>query len=183
MGTIPPRESRVQREIGQIRPFSSVAQEAVVGLLRTASEVQGRFSALLEPHGLSFPQYNVLRILRGAGGALPTMHIGSRLIDRTPGITRLVDRLEARGLVVRTRTPEDRRVVVCSLTESGAELLSRLDAPVSELDEACMEALAVEDVVQLVGLLDRIRAGSGDVAGHPEGPDAPSETQEPLKGP
>ena len=87
--------SQLKREIRQNRPFRSRSQEASLGLFRTADLLRRRFHAVLEPKGITQQQYNVLRILRGAGdGGLPTLTIAERMVERTPGITRLLDRLE-----------------------------------------------------------------------------------------
>ena len=89
--------SALQREIRQRRPFQSAGHEAVLGLLRTADLVRRLGTALVEPYGITLQQFNVLRILRGAGGdGLPTLEVASRMIEQTPGVTRLLDRLEAK---------------------------------------------------------------------------------------
>src|SRR6185295_1524706 len=109
--------SALQREIRQTRPFRSRSQEAMLALLRTADQVHRSFARVVEPHGITLQQYNVLRILRGAGDAgLPTLEIGARMIERSPGVTRLIDRLEAKGWVRRERCPHDRRQVLCWIT-------------------------------------------------------------------
>ena len=88
--------SALQRELRQRRPFQSPAHEAVLGLMRTADLVRRQAAALIEPHGITLQQFNVLRILRGAGGeGLPTLEVAERMIEQTPGVTRLLDRLEA----------------------------------------------------------------------------------------
>lgn len=157
--------SRVQREIGQRRPFRSRRQEAVVALLRTTDVIRWLASRVLEVHGITPQQYNVLRILRGAGTkGLPTLEIGGRMIERAPGITRLMDRLEAKGLVRRERCPADRRQVLCYIAPAGLELLERLDQPVDEFDHAAFAMLSDREVEGLVTLLDRIRAGHGAAA-------------------
>src|SRR5438445_6730714 len=119
---------RLEQEIKQKRPFPSQRQRAVVGLLRTA-DVVGRFvDAVIEHQGVTGQQYNVLRILRGAGErGLPTLEIAERMIEQTPGITRLIDRLEAKKLVLRERCAADRRQVFCRITPAGLDLLTRLD--------------------------------------------------------
>ncbi len=101
--------SRLQEEIKQTKPFRSVSQEAMIGLFRTTDMLRRRASTLLDPEGITPQQYNVLRILRGAGTeGLPTLEIASRMIEQAPGITRLLDRLETKRLVSRERCPEDR---------------------------------------------------------------------------
>src|SRR6266513_6324325 len=115
--------------------FRSREQEATLGLLRTADAMKRGLAQVIEPHGITPQQYNVLRILRGAGPAgLPTLTIGERMIEQTPGTTRLVDRLERKGLVTRTPCPTDRRRVFCQITEKGLELLPKLDEAVNRCD-------------------------------------------------
>ena len=150
-------------EIRQTRPFRSRAQEATLGLLHTADRITRRIDAVLAPEGITQQQYNVLRILRGAGEeGIPTLSIAQRMIQRTPGITRLIDRLLKKGLVRRERTPTDRRQVLCHVTEPGLELLARLEEPVNQLDEDFLGTLEDGEIRTLIGLLDRIRADMGD---------------------
>lgn len=179
--------SRLKRELKQTRPFRSPHQEAAIGLLRTADVLRRQFEELFRPHGITMQQYNVLRILRGARPeALRTMEIADRMIERTPGITRLVDRLEEKGLVRRTRSREDRRCVLCSVTDEGLELLEELDDPVDEADEEALAMLDEEEVERLIEYLDRIREGHEGVeagegaaggddpgGGNADGPDGP----------
>ncbi|HWZ86101.1 MAG TPA: MarR family transcriptional regulator, partial [Thermoanaerobaculia bacterium] len=88
-----PKQSALAREIRQTKPFQSRRHEAALGLLKTVDELRQRTSSVLEPFGVTDQQYNVLRILRGAGGAgLPTLDIAGRMVERAPGITRLIDR-------------------------------------------------------------------------------------------
>src|SRR6266576_2721240 len=111
--------------------FRSREQEAALGLLRTADAVKRSLAQVIEPHGITAQQYNVLRILRGAGAdGLPTLEIADRMIEQTPGITRLIDRLESKKLVWRERSSTDRRCVYCRITAAGIALLARLDGPV-----------------------------------------------------
>jgi DNA-binding MarR family transcriptional regulator len=153
------RGSTAQQAIRQTRPFRSAAQEAVVALLLAAEAVRNRFAALLAGHEeITFQQYNVLRILRGAGGdGLPTLEIVARMVEKTPGITRLIDRLEAARLVERERPDRDRRQVFCRITARGAKLLQQLDPQVDALDDDSLSPLAKSELTALVALLDRIR--------------------------
>ena len=113
---------------------------------------------VVEPAGVTLQQYNVLRILRGAGDAgLPTLEIADRMIERTPGITRLLDRLEAKQLVRRSRCPKDRRQMLCWITPEGGTLLASLDAPMIAAQDAVVAALSREDQQQLIALLERVR--------------------------
>ena len=127
-------------------------------ILRTADFLRRRFAAILEPHGLTGQQYNVLRILRGARpDPLPTMEIAARMIEKTPAITGLIDRLVAKGLVERRQRADDRRCVLCSITPAGLDLLAELDAPIGEADEAALAAISEEDAEGLTDLLATVR--------------------------
>jgi hypothetical protein len=102
--------SRLQQELKQNRPFRSIYQEAALSVMKTADAIRRDLGRKLEPSDITVQQYNVLRILRGAGAqGLPTLAIGDRLIEETPGMTRLLDRLEAKALVRRVRCEQDRR--------------------------------------------------------------------------
>jgi DNA-binding MarR family transcriptional regulator len=126
--------------------------------MRTADIVRRAISTVVEPQGLTVQQYNVLRILRGAGErGLPTLEIAERMIERTPGITRLVDRLEAKKLVDRERSASDRRQVFCRITPAGLQLVGRLDDPVNHSNESGLGALSKREMSQLIELLDRTR--------------------------
>jgi DNA-binding MarR family transcriptional regulator len=152
--------SQLQREIRQGKPFRSRGQEVVVALLRTADLVRRAVARALEPHDITPQQYNVLRILRGAGNeGLPTLEIAERMIEHAPGVTRLLDRLEAKGLVRRERCREDRRQVLCWLTPPGLELVGRLDEPVDNADVEAVANLSPEDQEKLLRLLEGVRSG------------------------
>lgn len=152
------RQSLLQRELRQNRPFASVGQEALLGILRTADHLARELGQIIEPAGVTGQQYNVLRILRGAGNAgLPTLEIAERMVERTPGITRLLDRLEAKHLVRRLRCPKDRRQMLCWITEEGLALLASLDAPVNAANASLVARLARADQEHLIDLLDQIR--------------------------
>ena len=113
---------------------------------------------MFRPYGLTPTQYNVLRILRGAGGGgLPTLTVAERMVERTPGVTRLIDRMERRGWVSRRRCVEDRRVVWCEITAFGLELLDDLEEPVRIVDDTLFGVLTPLEVEELLGHLDRIR--------------------------
>jgi DNA-binding MarR family transcriptional regulator len=158
---MPRRPSALQAELRQRTPFASLGAEATVSLLRTASVVRRSLARVVEREGLSLAQYNVLRILRGAGDAgLPTLAIRDRLIEEAPGITRLVDKLEGAGLLRRERSTPDRRQVVCYLTARGRALLRRLDAAVAAADAAAVASLTKQERRRLVQLLERIRGHS-----------------------
>jgi DNA-binding MarR family transcriptional regulator len=153
-----PRPSALQRELQQSKPFPRPEQEGAVALLRTADLVRRTAERALEPLGVTPQQYNVLRILRGARpGPLPTLEIADRMIERAPGITRLLDRLEARALVRRERCREDRRRVLCSITPAGLELLRAADDPMREAERDIMGRLRGPRLTQLLKLLGTLR--------------------------
>ena len=141
--------------------FRSREQEATLGLLRTADAMKRRLAQVIEPHGITPQQYNVLRILRGAGAdGLPTLTIGERMIEQTPGVTRLVDRLERKGLVACNPCPKDRRRVFCKITAKGLDLLNELDDPVNRWDAQAVSVLPPSELDSLINLLDRVRASN-----------------------
>ena len=151
--------SQLQREIRQGKPFRSRGQEVVVALLRTADLVRRAVSQAVETHDITLQQYNVLRILRGAGDqGLPTLEIADRMIEHAPGVTRLLDRLEAKGLVRRERCRQDRRQVLCHATSEAGRLLASLDGPMAAAAEQALSPLDRKGTQTLIGLLDAIRA-------------------------
>jgi DNA-binding MarR family transcriptional regulator len=155
-------KSSLQEEIGKRHPFESPEEEATLNLVRTLDHLQQEFVLLFGEHGVSGPQYNVLRILRSVGGeGLPCQEIAGRMITRMPDITRLVDRLEAAGFVERRRTAEDRRVVLVTITRAGLDVLARLDAPVRELHRRQLGHLSRADLAELNRLLVKVRRPGG----------------------
>jgi len=167
--------SQLQREIRQTRPFRSRAHEATVALMRTADVLSQAFGKVVDPTGLTAQQYNVLRILRGAGEAgLPTLEIAERMIERAPGITRLLDRLEQKDLVRRERCAGDRRQVLCWPTASALALLAKLDPEIDALETRSLAALPQSDQQRLIDFLDIVRAA------HPSCSRAASPTEPEL---
>lgn len=147
-----------------------------MGLLRAADDLRRALARGLEPFGLTNQQYNVLRILRGAGATGLAVHeLADRMVERTPGVTRLVDRLVDAGWVERVRSGADRRVVACHILPEGQALLDRIEPAVEALDLRVAMALDPEAQSVFIGLLDRFREG---VAGPAPAPDAvpPSST-------
>ena len=153
---------RLQRELRQNKPFQSPAQEAVLGLLRTADLMRRLISAIVEPHGLTLQQFNVLRILRGADAegrdGTPTLDIADRMIEQTPGVTRLLDRLEAKELVRRQRCPKDRRQHLCWITPKGLAILARLDEASARANEELMKGLRAKERETFIRLMEAVRA-------------------------
>ena len=148
----------LREEIRQTKPFESPAEEAILSLFRTTDLLQRTFARLVEPHGISLQQYNVLRILRGAGKqGMPTLDIADRMIEKAPGITRLLDKLEAKQLVRRERCPEDRRQVLCWITGPGLRLLSELQKPMAAAGQKAMEPVTTDSLRALIRQLETIR--------------------------
>lgn len=134
----------------------------MIAILHTADRLRRSGEALLAPHDITLQQFNVLRILRGARPeGLCTLTIAQRMIEQTPGITRLIDRLEQKGLVRRVRSEEDRRQVWCRITPAGERLLERLDDPVEQFDRAAVRGLSPADQDQLTALLGQLLGEPG----------------------
>jgi DNA-binding MarR family transcriptional regulator len=136
----------------------SLAQDAVISVYRTNEFLRHQAAPIFETEVITAQQYNVLRILRGAGaGGLSTQEIGARMVQNTPGVTRLLDRLESKRLVTRRRPDTDRRVQLCSITDVGSELLEDLDPPMRQSADRAMSVLSNEEAITLMQLLERIR--------------------------
>jgi MarR family transcriptional regulator, organic hydroperoxide resistance regulator len=149
----------LQAELKQKIPFTSREQEAYLSLLRTADALQTQIEARLKDFGLTGTQYNALRILRGAGAeGLPCREIGERMITRDPDITRLLNRLENRGLVERTRARRDRRVIYGKITAAGLKLLREMDGPVERQGREMLRHVGQGKLKQLIELLELVRA-------------------------
>ena len=155
-------------EIHQNKPFHSIRQEAVLGLLKTTDLARRVITAVVEPAGITMQQYNVLRILRGASpAALPTLQIRKRMIEQTPGITRLLDKLERRGWVTRNRHHGDRRQVLCLITPEGQRLVASLDDEVDSIGDKLIGDLSNAEVLSMVQAMDRVRASESPRAATP----------------
>src|SRR5918911_2636207 len=142
------------RRRGKTRSESLPARSAYATLLSAADRVRSSFETVCAPFDITAQQYNVLRILRGAEPeGLPTLTIAERMIERTPGITRMLDRLEAKGLVAREVRPHDRRRVYCRITKKGLSLLKLLDGPVGEFNRSAFHAFSEAEIKQLIALL------------------------------
>ena len=151
------RMPKIYEEIRQHKPLRTPGQVAVITIFRTADVVRHAVERALAPFGLSNEQYNVLRILRGAGeNGLPTLEIADRMLSRSPNITRLIDRLIAKKHARRTRLKDDRRVVIVSLTPQGLELLAHLDGVVDRVFDSFPSTTKAE-METLLDVLDRVR--------------------------
>lgn len=145
-------------EIHQRRPFSSIQDEALISIFVTWDLLSRNLTRVLRKQGLSLPQYNVLRILRGAGpDGLPLMTIAQRMVVRYPNITRLTDRLETIGWIRRERSTRDRRVVRAFVTQEGLELLDALQEDVASTTQQVMRGAGEEDLGRLVAILEAVR--------------------------
>lgn len=150
----------LQAELKQKVPFRSREQEAYLSLLRTTEALQASVEARLKEFGLTGTQYNALRILRGAGPeGLPCSEIGERMITRDPDVTRLLNRLEKRGLVTRTRAKADRRVIYGKITAAGLKLLREIDEPLEKYGREILKHVGQEKLQQLIDLLELVRSG------------------------
>jgi DNA-binding MarR family transcriptional regulator len=148
----------LQSELKQRRPFGSLEQEALLSIARTAALLEHSTAEALKPHGLTPTQYNALRILRGAEPeGLCRNEVRDRVVARVPDATRLLDRLDEMGLVVREREGDDRRFVRSRITRTGLDLLRPLDALVQELHAKQLGHLGERKLRTLIGLLGEAR--------------------------
>ena len=153
------RETKSSSSGKQSRQARSVPYST---LLSTADKIKTLFETVCAPFDITGQQYNVLRILRGAEPlGLPTLTIADRVIEKTPGITRMIDRLESKDLVTREIRPHDRRCVYCRITKKGLNLLRSLDEPVEEFNHAAFRGLSATELEQLIALLLKTRKAHG----------------------
>lgn len=153
----------VHEEIRQTKPFQSGAQEAILTLYRTADALQRDFARLIEPHGVSLQQYNVLRILRGANPqGLTCSAIGERMIAADPDITRLLARLKKMGLIRQQRDKHDRRILWTTIAPAGLHLLAQLDPLVQKLPAEYLGHMQPAELDELIRLLEMARKHCGD---------------------
>ncbi len=146
----------LQRRL-RTRRASPPAEEALLNLLVAASHMRERFDALCAEAGLTSAQYNVLRILRGGPhDGTARCEVADRMVDRAPDVTRLIDRLEEKGLVERRRCPEDRRLSLACITREGLEILARLDPAIEGAGREFGERLGEADCLELSRICERI---------------------------
>ena len=149
-------------ELHQKKPFTHAEEELYLSLIRTADMLTRHASRLLKEVSISHAQYNVMRILRGAGAdGLPCGEISARLITRDPDVTRLLDRLATRGLVIRGRSTGDRRVVSARITEAGLALLADLDKPVLDGHKEQFGSLSENEIQDMLAALTKVREKLG----------------------
>lgn len=151
---------RLSSEIKQTKPFPTLETEVVLNLVRTTDQLTRVITETLKPVDLSMTQYNVLRILKGAGEpGLACSEIAERMVSRDPDITRLLDRLEKRGLVRRARSVEDRRVVNVQITRDGVKLVEKIETPILEAGKKQLAHMGDKRLRELIDLLELARSG------------------------
>jgi len=154
-----PTEPRAAASSASGRHFDSLQQQAFLNLWRTYDRLRLLEDELFSRFDLTPQQYNVLRLLRARHPqSLPTLSLASRLVSRAPDITRMLDKLEERGWIVRERPSDNRRLVLVGLTAAGLALVKRLDRPVRECHERQLGHLSKEDLERLIALLSEARA-------------------------
>jgi DNA-binding MarR family transcriptional regulator len=147
----------------QQRSFGAPEQEAMLNVIVTGSWLIGELNAAMAPYGVTPAQYNVLRILRGTHpGTLTCSAIGARLLDRTPDVTRLLNRLERVGFVHRKRATHDRRIVEVGITDEGLQLLDQMQDDVVARQADLTRHLSVDDCRALSALLERMRTDQAE---------------------
>jgi len=149
---------RLQDEIKQTKPFPRRSSEASLAIVRTAAVIDHALQDVLRPFDLTPTQYNVLRILRGAGEAgLCGREIGERLISQVPDVSRLLDRMDEMGLITRAREEADRRHVTARITVKGQLLVREVEAPLLKLEKSLFGSVSEADLIHLIGVLDEVR--------------------------
>jgi len=152
------KKSSLATALKQNRPFVSLQQEVHLSILRTASELSYVVDQFFRPFGITSSQYNVLRILRGAGtDGLCRNEISERMVTATPDMSRLLDRMEKAGWVKRERAEDDRRQVSTYITKSGTDLLARLETPTRDFVTQLFARAAISDLKTVLKVNDRIR--------------------------
>jgi DNA-binding MarR family transcriptional regulator len=148
----------LRAELRQTKPFASLEHEATLSIARTAAILEHGVAEALRGHGITPTQYNVLRILRGAGpGGLCRNEVGERLLRAVPDVTRLLDRLTDLHLIGRQRSDEDRRLVRTHITPKGLALLAELDAPIRAFHRKRLEGVSRQKLQALVTTLAEVR--------------------------
>jgi DNA-binding MarR family transcriptional regulator len=149
---------RLAKEIRQTKPFASREEEAMLNLARTYESLNQRLAEFLKPFGLTATQYNMLRILRGAGSeGVTCSQATERMLSPDPDVTRLLDRMETRGLIRRERSREDRRVVITRISPEGLELANGIDRPLGEFLRENMGRVGQRRLEELIEILESLR--------------------------
>lgn len=148
----------IQEELKQNKPFPSLRQEVLVNISRTAAVLGYQFEITLKPYGITPTQFNVLRILRGAGKTGLFQHqIRERLVARVPDVPRLMKRMEQTGLISQSRDEVDRRAVLASISKTGLDLLLKIDRRIERMDKELLTSLNESQLKKLNELLNLAR--------------------------
>jgi len=151
----------LQAELKQKKPFPRVTAEALLSVLRTAAVLEHQLTEALKPYGITHTQYNVLRILRGAGAeGLCGREVGARMVSRVPDVSRLLDRMEETGLITRERDPGDRRHVTARISRKGLALLAQATPELEVVEQARAGQIATGQLQQLIEVLGAVRGNS-----------------------
>jgi DNA-binding MarR family transcriptional regulator len=149
----------LRAELKMTRPFRSVEEEAILSIARTAALIEHAGAEALKPFNLTITQYNVLRILRGAGeNGLCRNEVGERLVTKVPDVTRLLDRMEAAGLIVRERGSDDRRFVATRITDTGLKLLEKIDRELPAMHGRQIGHVSQKRLRELISILEEVRS-------------------------
>jgi len=139
-------------------PSVSLHEETYLNVVRTACVLCDRYSEFFKKHGLTDSQYNVLRILSAVHpDGLSCSDIAARMIHRDPDVTRLCDRMVPRGLVARSRSTQDRRVVSVRITEAGLSMLSGMQGDVDRITVSLLDHMEQDELKKLIQLLLKVR--------------------------
>ncbi len=148
----------LQEDLKQTKPFKCLEEETYLSIVRTAAVLEHRFAQALKRYKLTPTQYNVLRMLRGAGAnGLCRSEVGERLVTNVPDVTRLLDRMEETGLIARQRSSSDRRYVTARISPRGLDLVNRLDASISAIHHEQLGHVDKRALRALVDLLTSVR--------------------------
>lgn len=147
---------RIEDEIQQTKPFRSDYQKAAVNMLYTQGWIMEHMRKLFQPFDITVKQYNILRILKGAGKPISTSVIRERLIDKMSDTTRIIDRMLAKGLVEKNNCKSDKRLVDITISEKGIALLKKIEKKTKEMDRI-FKALTLKETQELNFLLDKLR--------------------------
>jgi MarR family transcriptional regulator, organic hydroperoxide resistance regulator len=150
--------SDLQAELKQRKPFPGVGAEALLSVLRTAAVLEHQLTEALKPYGITHTQYNVLRILRGAGvEGLCGREVAERMVSRVPDVSRLLDRMEEPGLISRERDPADRRHVTARITRKGLAILEQATPQLDLIERARVGQVPTDRLQQLIEVLSTVR--------------------------
>ena len=148
---------KIEEELNQNK-FQNIQHKAMVNIRFTSNFISNIQNSFLNSYGLTEPQFNILRILRGAKGELNINTIKERMIEKSPNLTRLMDKLDAKNFIIRSNSADDRRVVFAEITEIGLEILAVLDEAINEKKNILLpHSITDEEAETLSLLLDKVR--------------------------